>query len=92
MLNPDKGLVRQLKRKRSVELGEASNSGLTISSISQPSIEYALLLLVLSLGKICHHEEKLPHTFDRAGEQSGGSPSIRNGYLSPEEVDRSWTV
>ncbi|KAG4429995.1 hypothetical protein IFR05_014520 [Cadophora sp. M221] len=55
------------------------------------TLELALFLLVLALGKIYDRKENPAHAFYEGGEQPGGSASLRNSYPSPEEVDKSWT-
>jgi hypothetical protein len=82
--------ARRLKRKRSVGEAEALNGALTGFKMPEPSIELALFLLVLALGKIYDRKEKPAHSFYEGGEQPGGSASLRNSYPSPEQVDRSW--
>jgi hypothetical protein len=49
----------------------------------QRSIQNAVLLLVLALGKICEHRTKIPDVLPDHESTSSGSPHIRSGYLSP---------
>jgi hypothetical protein len=83
--------ARRLKRRRLVGEAEALNGAFIGSKMPEPSIELALFLLVLALGKIYDLKENPAHAFYEGGEQPGGSASLRNSYPSPEEVDRSWT-
>lgn len=79
-----------IKRKRSPGV-DASDTPPGVSPVSskpvkpvfERSIQNALVLLVLALGKICLCKEKIPEVVP-VGDASQGSPVIRNGHpLSP---------
>lgn len=75
------------KRKRSpvssVELPEVTTPYPLKPGRPQRSIKNAVLLLVLALGKICEHREKIPDVLPDHESTSSGSPHLRSGYLSP---------
>jgi hypothetical protein len=75
------------KRKRSpvstVELPEVTTPYPLKPGRPQRSIKNAVLLLVLALGKICEHREKIPDVLPDHESTSSGSPHLRSGYPSP---------
>lgn len=73
------------KRKRSPGSGEhdAPFAQRLKPGMPQRSLSTALILLVLALGKVCEHREKLPDVLPDHDASSAGSPSIRNGHASP---------
>jgi hypothetical protein len=70
------------KRKRSPSL-DSSDSPTSVPRPVRPifsrSIASALVLLILALGKICLHKDRIPDVVP-AGDVSQGSPMVRNGY------------
>jgi hypothetical protein len=77
------------KRKRSpVPDGAESPSGSPKSAkpVFQRSINNALVLLVLALGKICLHKDRIPDVVP-VSEPAHSSPAARNGYpASPTQA------
>ncbi|RYP66369.1 hypothetical protein DL770_008810 [Monosporascus sp. CRB-9-2] len=70
------------KRKRS-PAAEEPNPSVTFQKPGRPyrSIHSALVLLVLALGKICLHKDRIPDVVrDLPDAPTANSPSIRNGF------------
>ncbi|KAK4149959.1 hypothetical protein C8A00DRAFT_46542 [Chaetomidium leptoderma] len=68
------------KRKRSSPPPEGAESTSTSAKpVFQRSINNALVLLVLALGKICLHKDRIPDVV-AVSEAPQGSPMVRNGY------------
>ncbi|KAL2141273.1 hypothetical protein VTI28DRAFT_2645 [Corynascus sepedonium] len=90
------------KRKRSPGPDGAESSS-TSSKPSKPafprSINNALVLLVLALGKICLHKDKIPDVVPVSEPPQHGSPLARNGYpaspiqgSSPSHASHSYSA
>ncbi|KAH9906842.1 hypothetical protein F4778DRAFT_600477 [Xylariomycetidae sp. FL2044] len=71
------------KRKRSPG-GDEPNPSNPFQKPGRPyrSIHSALVLLVLALGKICLHRDKIPDAINDSDSLGHNSPLIRNGVLS----------
>ncbi|KAI1140241.1 hypothetical protein F5Y05DRAFT_403255 [Hypoxylon sp. FL0543] len=72
-----------MKRKRSPAADEQTPST-TFVKPGRPfrSIQNALVLLVLALGKICLHKDKIPEPVHESDSPMHHSPSVRNGVLA----------
>ncbi|OTA70065.1 hypothetical protein K449DRAFT_321060 [Hypoxylon sp. EC38] len=72
-----------MKRKRSPAADEQTPST-TFVKPGRPfrSIQNALVLLVLALGKICLHKDKIPEPVHDSDSPMHHSPSVRNGVLA----------
>ncbi|KAL2148395.1 hypothetical protein VTH82DRAFT_2315 [Thermothelomyces myriococcoides] len=72
------------KRKRSSPPPEGPEPSSASPKSSRPvfprSINNALVLLVLALGKICLHKDKIPDVVPVSEPPTHGSPMARNGY------------
>ncbi|KAL2159086.1 hypothetical protein VTH06DRAFT_2845 [Thermothelomyces fergusii] len=72
------------KRKRSSPGPEGPEPSLaspkSYRPVFQRSINNALVLLVLALGKICLHKDKIPDVVPVSEPPAHGSPMARNGY------------
>ncbi|KAI0838785.1 hypothetical protein F5Y06DRAFT_287090 [Hypoxylon sp. FL0890] len=72
-----------MKRKRSPAADEQTPST-TFVKPGRPfrSIDNAVVLLVLALGKICLHKDKIPEPVHESDSPMHQSPSVRNGVLA----------
>ncbi|KAI1334629.1 hypothetical protein F5Y15DRAFT_429310 [Xylariaceae sp. FL0016] len=71
------------KRKR-LRVEDEEPPSVSFKKAGRPfrSVDNALVLLVLALGKICLHKDKLPDVVRDSEAPSYGSPSVRNGVLA----------
>ncbi|OTB00677.1 hypothetical protein M426DRAFT_15268 [Hypoxylon sp. CI-4A] len=71
------------KRKRSPAADE-QNPSTTFVKPGRPfrSVHSALVLLVLALGKICLHKDRIPDAIHESDSPMHHSPSVRNGVLA----------
>lgn len=75
-----------LKRKRSVEPPASPTVTSSNARWVRRSINTAIMLIVLALGKICEHQDAMPDVVPDTDGLGGGTTSLRNGYPSPTNM------